>query len=54
MCGEFQLRAEIELSKDEAGDTWGPEVFLTTVPGDHSYSLTAREAYWAGGMYLQE
>jgi len=40
----------IMLSEDEAGDTWGPGVFLTTMPGDHCYSITARAAYWAGGM----
>jgi len=32
----------IMLSEDEAGDTWGPGVFLTTMPGDPCYSLTAR------------
>jgi len=44
----------IMLSEDEAGDSWGPEVFLTTMPGDHCYSLTARAAYWAGGMDPRE
>jgi len=42
------------LSEDEAGDTWGPGVFLTTVPGDPCYSLTARAANWAGGMDPRE
>ena len=44
----------IMLSEDEAGDTWGPGVFLTTMPGDPCYSLTARAAYWAGGMDPRE
>jgi len=33
-------RDRIMLSEDEAGDTWQPGVFLTTMPGDHCYSLT--------------
>lgn len=44
----------IVLSEEEAGDSWGPGVFLTTMPGDHNYSLTARAAYWAGGMDPRE
>ncbi|XP_071891101.1 uncharacterized protein [Anas platyrhynchos] len=44
----------IMLSEEEAGGFWGPGVFLTTTPGDHSYSITARAAYWAGGIDPQE
>jgi len=44
----------IMLSEDEVGDSWGPGVFLTTIPADHCYSLTARAAYWAGGMDPRE
>lgn len=38
------------LSEEEAGGFLGPGVFLTTTAGDHSYSITARVAYWAGGI----
>ncbi|KAK4824891.1 hypothetical protein QYF61_021131 [Mycteria americana] len=44
----------IMLSEEEAGGFWGPGVFLTTTPGEHNYSLTARAAYWAGGIDPQE
>uniref|UniRef100_A0A8B9VGG3 Uncharacterized protein n=1 Tax=Anas zonorhyncha TaxID=75864 RepID=A0A8B9VGG3_9AVES len=45
---------QIMLSEEEARGFWGPGVFLTTTPGDHNYSLTARAAYWAGGIDPQE
>lgn len=44
----------VMLNEEEAGGFWGPGVFLTSLPGDHHYSLTARVAYWAGGMDPQE
>ncbi|KAK4830063.1 hypothetical protein QYF61_008401 [Mycteria americana] len=44
----------IMLSEEEAGGFWGPGVFLTTTPGEHNYSLTARAAYWAGGIDPQD
>uniref|UniRef100_A0A8B9NYL3 Uncharacterized protein n=1 Tax=Apteryx owenii TaxID=8824 RepID=A0A8B9NYL3_APTOW len=44
----------ILLSEGEAEGYWGPGVFLTTPLGNHSYSLTARAAYWAGGLDPQE
>ena len=42
------------LSEEEAGSYWGPGVFLTSMLENHSYSLTARVAYWAGGIDPQE
>uniref|UniRef100_A0A8C3BI70 Uncharacterized protein n=1 Tax=Cairina moschata TaxID=8855 RepID=A0A8C3BI70_CAIMO len=45
---------QIMLSEEEARGFWGPGVFLTTTPGGHNYSLTARAAYWAGGIDPQE
>uniref|UniRef100_A0A8B9J1F9 Uncharacterized protein n=1 Tax=Amazona collaria TaxID=241587 RepID=A0A8B9J1F9_9PSIT len=44
----------IMLSEEEAGGFWGPGVFLTTTPGEHHYSLTARVAHWAGGIDPRE
>ncbi|KFV00196.1 hypothetical protein N340_03542, partial [Tauraco erythrolophus] len=44
----------ILLSEDEAEGIWGFCVFLNTTPGNHVYSLTARAAYWAGGINPQE
>uniref|UniRef100_A0A8B9FBA2 Uncharacterized protein n=1 Tax=Amazona collaria TaxID=241587 RepID=A0A8B9FBA2_9PSIT len=44
----------VMLNEEEAGGFWGPGVFLTTTPGDHYYSLTARVAYWAGESDPQE
>ncbi|KAM9510009.1 uncharacterized protein ACIB01_019668 isoform 1-T2 [Guaruba guarouba] len=44
----------IMLNEEEAGGFWGPGVFLTTMPGDHHYSLAARVAYWAGGLDPRE
>ncbi|KFQ42709.1 hypothetical protein N333_00184, partial [Nestor notabilis] len=45
---------QVLLSEEEARGFWGPGVFLTVAPGDHNYSLTARAAYWAGGIDPQE
>lgn len=42
------------LSEEEAEGYWRPSVFLTTTPGNHNYSLTARVAYWAEGINSRE
>ncbi|KAK4819789.1 hypothetical protein QYF61_011389 [Mycteria americana] len=57
---EYVCRVSLEggdrimLSEEEAGGFWGLGVFLTTTPGEHNYSSTARAAYWAGGIDPQD
>ncbi|KAK4817117.1 hypothetical protein QYF61_027980 [Mycteria americana] len=40
----------IKLSEEEAQGYWGPGVFLTVPDTRAPWSLTQREAYWAGGL----
>lgn len=44
----------ILLNKEEARGYLGPGVFLTTTPGNYTYALHTRAAYWAGGINPRE
>uniref|UniRef100_A0A8C5UD78 Uncharacterized protein n=1 Tax=Malurus cyaneus samueli TaxID=2593467 RepID=A0A8C5UD78_9PASS len=41
---------QIQLTEQEASGYWGHGVFLTTGDKRHTWSLTQRAAYWAGGL----